>query len=196
MSLIGDFVKGLCGGANKPVLVGIFEIFGLSSHLCCWRSPKCPSGVSLQLGVYVSALKRKLFWFQMCKISVRELHELDKVWGLVPTKNPALGKSWITQTNPIECTGPSSVYKVTYVLTFQRTRAKDIDHACWTSNWLMALCLNLLNFISSFKQMFGLKSWDLNRNEVSFMSWIKILWNSYFLYNHKADAKVKPSGPN
>lgn len=163
--------------ANRVVVVGIF---GLSAHLCFWRSPKCPSGASLQLSGGVRALKRKLFWLQKCKISVQELHELGVVWGLVPTENPALGKSWISQINPIECTGPSSVYKITYVLIFQRTRAKDIDHACWTSNWLTALCLNHVNFISSFKQMFGLKSSDLNRNEVSFVSWIKILWNSCF----------------
>lgn len=90
------------------------------------------------------------------------------------------GKSLITRSNPTECTGPSYVYKITYVLIFQRIRAKDLDHACWTSNWLMALCLNHVNFSSSFKQMFGLKSEVLKRNEVSFISWIKILWNSYF----------------
>lgn len=93
---------------------------------------------------------------------------------------PCLGKSLITQSNPIECTGPSYVYKITYVLIFQRIRAKDLDHACWTSNWLMALCLNHVNFFSSFKQMFGLKCEVLKRNEVSFIPWIKILWNSYF----------------
>lgn len=190
-SLLGILLRDYVG--CRVVLVGIF---GLSAHFCFWRNPKCPSGASLQLSDDVRALKRKLFWLQKCKISVWELYELAVVWVLVPAENPALGKSWITRTNPIECTGPSSVYKITDVLIFQRTQAKDIDHACWTSNWLTALCLNHANFISCFKQMFDPKSSDLNRNEVSFMSWIKILWNSWFLYNHKADAKVKPSGPN
>lgn len=177
MSLVGDFIKGLCRVQTGWCWLGYLASLSPSLLL---KESKMSIRSLLLLSGDVKALKRKLFWFQKCKISIWELHKLDVVWGLVPTENPALGKSWITQSNLTECTGPSSVYKITYVLIFQWIRAKDIDHACWTSNWLMVLCLDHVNFISSFKQMFALKSSDLNRNEVSFMSWIKTLWNSYF----------------
>lgn len=132
VSLIVDLIYRLGGAQTREVLAGRF---GISQPIIVfWWSPKSPSGVSLLLSDDCRALRRKLFWFQKCKMSVRELYELDAVCGLVPTENPALGKSLITQSNPIECTRPSYVYKITYVLIFQRIRAKDLDHACWTSN--------------------------------------------------------------
>lgn len=117
---------------TRAVLAGRFSTSQAIAGFC-W-SPKSPSGVSLLLSDDCRALKRKSFWFQKCEMSVRELYELDVVCGLVPAENPALGKSLITRSNPTECTGPSYVYKITNVLIFRGIRAKDLDHACWTSN--------------------------------------------------------------
>lgn len=156
VSLIVDFINRLGGVQTTAVLAGRFSTSQPIAGF--WWSLKPPSELPPLLNEDCRAPKRKLFWFQKCKMSVWELYELDVVCGLVPSENPALGKSLIIQSNPIECTVPSYVYKITYMLIFQRIRAKDLDHECWTSNWLMSLCLNHVNFISSFKQMFGLKS--------------------------------------
>lgn len=116
VSLIGDFINRL-GGVQPRVVLPV-EIQHLSAHRWLLVELKSPSGISSLLSDNCRALKIKLLQFQKFKTFVRELYELHVACGSAPTENIALGESSMTWSNPIECTGPSYLYKVTYVLIF------------------------------------------------------------------------------